>query len=241
MSKVLPRLNPFVPYLRDAYFLLNEALMHEAEDADFAGTLARSSTFHAVSALHAAANSSLWSEDQQLYETATLAYKFEMYLKIIVAQQLEDLEVATLHELEIVSQILVNPQVAQARDFPHPERTNLVEFERTPVKKISYDASHWVPAYAGASLGLAAGFLSRFYRERCGFDVDKLEILFGTHACNDDRYTLGFDDTLLRRLRDERDTLLANDYFLELMASPRWKVDASEFALELFDGCPAFL
>ena len=44
----------------------------EGEDVEFAGTLARSSTLHTIASLHAAANSSLWSEDQQLYETATL-------------------------------------------------------------------------------------------------------------------------------------------------------------------------
>jgi hypothetical protein len=240
VSKILPRLNPFIPYLRDAYLLLNEALAQESEEPDFAGALSRSSTFHTLAAMHAAANSSLWSEDQQLYETATLAYKFEMYLRIIRGGQLDDIEIATLHELEIISQILMNPQVAQARDFPHPEKKNLIEFERTPVKKISHDASHWIPAYSGTCLGLAISFLSQYYRGRCGFDCDKIEILFGTHAYNLDRYATGFDESQLRTLRDERDTLLANDGFLELMASDRYKVQADAFALALFDGCPGF-
>jgi hypothetical protein len=240
VSKILPRLNPFIPYLRDAYLLLNEALSHQAEQPEFAGTLSRSSTFHILAALHAAANSSLWSEDQQLYETATLAYKFEMYLRIIRGGQLDDVDIAILHELEIVSQILMNPQVAQARDFPHPEKKNLIEFERTPVKKMSHDASHWVPAYSGTCLGLGVSFLGRYYRGRCGFDCDKIEILFGTHAHNTDRYATGFDESLLRTLRDERDTLLTNEEFLELMASERYKVPAEDFALSLFDGCPGF-
>ena len=183
----------------------------------------------------------MWSEDQQLYETATLAYKFEMYLRIVRRHELEDVEIATLHELEIVSQILGNPQVAQARDFPHPEKKNLIEFERTPIKKMSYDASHWVPAYGGACLGLAADFLTRFFRERCEFDPEKIEILFGTHAQSDERYATGFDESLLRALREERDNLIGNEDFLQLMASDRWKVDPSAFELGLFAGCPAFL
>lgn len=240
VAKILPRLNPFTAYLRDAFRLLNEALEPEAATTDRAGTLARSSSFHAISALHAAANTSLWSEDQQLYETATLAYKFEMYLKIVSRQQLEDEEIVVLHELELAGQVLMNPQVAQARDFPHPERHNLIEFERTPLKKISYAASHWVPAYAGACLGLACAFLSRYYRERCGFGVEKVEILFGTHAHNDERYATGFDPGLMDSLRAERDRLLGCENFLAEMGSDRWRVAPEAFGLELFAGCPGF-
>ncbi len=246
MSKILPRLNPFVPYLLDAYALLNEAL--EAEQLGMAPRivqrLARSSAMHTVGALHAAANSSLWSEDQAYYETATLAYKFDMYLRIVhkidPEDGLEDMEIATLHELEIASQALNNPQVAQGQHFEHPTKKNLIEFERTPLKKMSCETGNWIPLYSGCCLGLAVSFLDRFFVERCVYDPVKLEILFGTHASGEDRYATGFDTAQLTDLRTEVDRLLSREAFLTEMASARWKMDPADFDLALFDGCPGF-
>ena len=104
---------------------------------------------------------------------------------LLIETAVSDQDVKILDELERVGGIVNSPQVATAKHFPHPEKTNLIEFERTPLKKISHQSSHRVPAYAGCTLGLAAAFLSRFFREDCELDAERLEILFGIHANSD--------------------------------------------------------
>ena len=239
-SQLLPQINPFISYMLDAYVFLDEALDQAEADPGRAFALARASTMHTVGALQAAANASLRSEDQTWDPHATLAEKFDRYLGIIKNAGLKDADIAVLHELEIVGSIVNNPQVARARPFPHPEKTNLIEFDRTPLKKISHQASHWIPAYAGCALALASEFLSRFFRDECGLDPDRLEILFGVHADSADVYTTGFDEVELAALSAARQRLLSNQPFLRRMTSERWGMKTSDFQLTLFDGCPGY-
>lgn len=240
-SPLLPQLNPFIPCLLDAFVFLNEALSRAEENPGRAFGLARASTMHTIAALHAAVNSALRFEDQPLTPNATLAEKYDTYLIILKETGLREEDIAVLSELEIVSGIVNNPQVAQARIFYHPEKTNLVEFERTPLKKISHQASHWIPAYAGCVLGLAASFLSRFFLEDCGLDVERLEILFGIHANSENSYTTGFDESELAALAAERKKLMMNQAFIRRMTSDRWRMRVSDFRLPLFDGCPGYV
>ncbi len=238
--KLLPQINPFISYLLDAYVFLNEALSQAEADPGRAFALARASTMHTIAALHAAANACLRAEDETWDPLASLAQKYDRYLNIIRSVDLDDVDIAILHELEVIGQIVNNPQVAQARAFPHPEKNNLIEFDRTALKKISHQASHWIPAYAGCALGLAASFLSRFFREDCRLDTDRLEILFGIHASSTEAYVTGFDEGELAALKTAQDTLLANVPFLRRMASERWQVKEADFRVTLFDGCPGF-
>jgi hypothetical protein len=239
-SQLLPQINPFISYLLDAFVFLNEALGQAEADPGRAFALARASTMHTVAALQAASSACLRSEDQTWEPHATLAEKFDRYLGILKNKGLKDADIAVLHELEVVGSIVNNPQVAQARHFPHPEKTNLIEFDRTPLKKISHQASHWIPAYAGCTLGLASEFLSRFFREECGLDAERLEILFGIHANSSEVYTTGFDEGELSALSAARQKLLSNQPFLRRMTSERWMMKASDFQLTLFDGCPGY-
>ncbi|MES2707803.1 MAG: hypothetical protein V4726_14520 [Verrucomicrobiota bacterium] len=240
-SLLLPQLNPFISCLLDAFIFLNEALEKAAADPGRAFALARASTMHTLAALHAAANSALRFEDHPVMPSATLAEKFATYLIILHETGLRNEDIVVLQELEIVGSIVNNPQVAQAKHFPHPEKTNLIEFDRTPFKKISHQASHWIPAYAGCALGLAASFLSRFFRGDCGLDVERLEILFGFHANSADAYTTAFDEGELAALGVERRKLLENQPFIRRMTSERWLMREEDFRLTLFDGCPGYV
>lgn len=240
-TPLLPQINPFISYLLDAFVFLNSALEQAEADPGRAFAFARASTMHTVAALQAAANAGLHAEDQSWAPDHTLAQKFDRYLHIMKHTGLQDADIAVLHELELVGRIVNNPQVAQARAFPHPEKTNLIEFERTPLKKISHQASHWIPAYAGCTLGLTSSFLSRFYRIQCELDIDRLEILFGIHARCSDSYTTGFDEGELSALATARRTLLANQPFIRRLTSERWQMKASDFALPLFEGCPGYV
>lgn len=240
-SPLLPQLNPFISCLLDAFIFLNEALEKAEADPGRAFALARASTMHTLAALHAAANSGLRFEDHPVMPTATLAEKFATYLIIVKETGLRHEDIAVLDELEIIGGIVNNPQVVQAKPFPHPEKTNLIEFDRTPLKKISHHATHWIPAYAGCALGLGCGFLSRFFREDCGLDAERLEILFGFHANSADVYTTAFDEGELATLGTERRRLLGNQNFIRRMTSERWLMKVSDFQLELFDGCPGYV
>ncbi len=239
-TPLLPQINPFVSCLLDAYWFLNEALAQAESDPGRAFALARASTMHTLAALHAAANSALRSEDQTTEGHATLAQKFDRYLGIVKNRGLSDVDIAILHELEIVGGIVNDPQVAQARPFHDPQKPHLIEFDRTPLKKISHQSSHWIPAYAGCALGLASAFLSRFFRGECAMDAERLEILFGIHAQSSDAYTTAFDEGELAALSAARDRLLANQPFLRRMTSQRWCMNINDFELPLFDGCPGY-
>ena len=171
---------------------------------------------------------------------ASLSEKFSLYRIILNETAVSYDDVMILDELERIGVIVNSPQVATAKHFPHPEKSNLIEFERTPIKKISHQASHWVPAYAGCTLGLAAAFLSRFFRQDCELDEERLEILFGIHANSDDAYSTGFDEAELAALAAERDRLMGNRSFLDRMTSTRWLMQESDFRLLLFEGCPGF-
>lgn len=238
---LLPQLNPFISCLLDAFIFLNEALEKAAADPGRAFALARASTMHTLASLHAAANAALRFEDHPMMPTATLAEKYATYLIILHETGLRNEDTAILHELEVVGFIVNNPQVAQAKPFPHPEKNNLIEFERTPLKKFSHQASHWIPAYAGCALGLACSFLSRFFRTECGLDVERLEILFGFHAHSPDAYTTAFDESELAALGAERRKLLENQAFIRRMTSERWMMREEDFQLTLFDGCPGYV
>src|SRR5688572_1400825 len=80
MAKTLPRINPVLCYLGDAFHLLNEALVLAPEQSALRAQLARSSSMHSLAALHAAANTALWSEEVKLSGDSTLARKFERLL-----------------------------------------------------------------------------------------------------------------------------------------------------------------
>lgn len=239
-THLLPQLNPFISLLLDAYVFLNEALSKAGDDPGRAFALARASTMHTIAAVQAAANSALRFEDQPLMTTATLAEKFGTYLLIIQQTGLTHSDIAVLEELEAIGEVLNNPQVAQAKHFDHPEKSNLIEFDRTPLKKISHHSSHWIPAYAACTLGLASSFLSRFFRSNCGMDCERLEILFGIHAHSEDVYTTAFDEGELASLNEESRKLLENLPFLNRMKSERWLMQESDFKLSLFEGCPGF-
>ena len=239
-SPLLPQLNPFIPCLLDAFIFMNESLEKAEADPGRAFGMARSSTMHTLAALQAAANSALRFEDHPMMPASTLAEKFSTYLIILKKTELGNRDTVVLQELEAVGLIVNNPQVVQARHFPHPEKTNLIEFNRTPLKKISHHAGHWIPAYAGCALGLASSFLSRFFREECGLDAERLEILFGIHANSPDAYTTGFDEAELAALAFERRKLLSNQRFIRRMTSERWLMREADFQLTLFDGCPGF-
>lgn len=239
-SLLLPQLNPFIPCLLDAFTFLNESLESTVPNSRRGYALARASTMHTLAALHAAANSALRYEDQPMMPEARLSEKFSLYRIILNETAVSPDDVTILDELERIGVIVNSPQVATARHFPHPEKSNLIEFERTPIKKISHQASHWVPAYAGCTLGLAAAFLSRFFRQDCELDEERLEILFGIHANSDDAYSTGFDEAELAALAAERDRLMGNRSFLDRMTSTRWLMQESDFRLLLFEGCPGF-
>lgn len=240
-SPLLPQLNPFISCLLDAFSFLNEALDEATSNPGRAFGLSRASTMHTLAALHAAANSALRFEDHPVMPTATLAEKFGTYLIIVRETGLTDGHRQVLAELSAVGDIVNNPQVAQAKPFPHPEKKNLIEFDRTPWKKISCQASHWIPAYAGCTLGLASGFLSSFFRGDCGLDAERLEILFGIHANSEDAYTTGFDEGELASLAAQRKRLMENESFLRRMTSERWLMQEADFQLTLFDGCPGYV
>jgi hypothetical protein len=238
MAKTLPRINPVLCYLGDAFHLLNEALALDPQQSTLRAQFARSSSMHSLGALHAAANTALWSEEVKLSGDSTLARKFERLLGICKADDvLHDLELVQLHELELVGQMLNNPQVAQARDFPHPERQDLIEFERTPLKGFSHDVTTWPPEYAGAVLGLVNGFLGGFFRQRCGLDKARIEALLGTHLGSEDSYAARFDKPLLAHLKAQERRLLENTPFLKHMTGSRWKLSAKQFEVTLLEDC----
>jgi hypothetical protein len=238
MAKTLPRINPVLCYLGDAFHLLNEALDLDAEQSTPRARLARSSSQHSLAALHAAANTALWSEEVKLAGDSTLARKFERLLGICKPDEvLSDLELVQLHELELVGQMLNNPQIAQARDFPHPDREDLIEFARTPLKGFSHDVTTWPPEYGGAVLGMVNGFLGNFFRERCGLDRPRIEALLGTHLGSEDSYAARFDKPLLASLKAQEERLLQNAEFLKHMSGSRWKLPTHQFHVTLLHDC----
>ena len=238
VRKVLPRINPLLPCLGDAYHFLNEALDLPATETRGRARLSRASSMHALSALHAGANTALWSSEIAMPVEATLASKFERLLHDFQQNEvLKDVELVVLHELEILGGILHDPHVAQARDYPHPERKDLIEFERTPLKGFSHDITTWPPAYAGVVLGMVNGFLGRFFRERCECDAARVEALLGHHASSDTYYSAAFDPQVLRDLKAQEQRLLLNASFLLHMSSERWKIPSTDFQILLLDGC----
>ena len=82
-SLLLPQLNPFIPFLLDAYTFLNESLQSPAASPRRVYALARASTMHTLAALHAAANSALRYEDQPMMPEASLSEKFSLYRIIL--------------------------------------------------------------------------------------------------------------------------------------------------------------
>jgi hypothetical protein len=238
MGKALPRINPLLSYLGDAFHLLNQALATEPSQTVQRARLARSSSMHALGALHAAANTALWSQETKTKGEPTLARKYETLLCSFHPDDvLTDLELVTLHELELVAKILSAPGIAQARDYPHAERADLIEFERTPLKGFSHDVTTWPPEYAGAVLGMVNGFLGNFLRHRCGFDAERTEALFGTHLSSEDFYATKFDRHLLKELAVQQQRLLGNASFLSHMSGSRWKIPAQAFHIALLEDC----
>jgi len=236
MSKALPRTNPVLTYLLDAYTWLNEALAVDKVQSQMRARLARASTVQALGALRAAANTALWSEEIHYPEDTSTAAKFERLLAEFQPDEvLQDTELAQLHELTLVEDLLRDPQVAQARDFPHPTRTDLIEFERTPLKCFSHDTTTCPPEYAGAVLGLVNGFVGSFFRKRCGCTLDRVEALFGTHLVSEDHHTATFGRQMLEDFRKQEQQLLANTAFMNHMASSRWKISPESFRLALLE------
>ena len=224
--------------MADAFSFLNEALAADQSQTRRRARLARASSMHALSALHAAANTALWSAEATVPKGATLAQKFERVLHDLQPEEvLTDAEIVCLHELEIISQILNQPQVAQARDYPHPERDDLIEFDRTPFKCLSHDITTWPPVYAGVVLGMVNGFLGEFFLKRCKCSPERISALFGNHASSDTHYVVAFDRQLLKELKMQEQIILDNSDFIRHMASARWKIPTSHFVVSVLDGC----
>ena len=237
MDKLLPRMNPFIRYLTDAFSLLNHALqLRDVSHPEITGMYCRASSMHAIAALHTAANSCTWSEDAASENGDGLVEKFSKYLELTQNDDvtLTDVEHALLTELEAIEQILNNPSMAQARLFDHPEKDNLIEFERTPLKKISKESTNWIPDYAGCTLGLSVRFLNSFILEHCEMDADKVEVLLGIHASSPSGYSVGLEPSSLERLGVEEDKLIRDQPFMETMASERWKLTRDWFQCRIF-------
>jgi hypothetical protein len=226
VDRTLPTLNAFVPYLVDAYRLLNKA--EESEVAEDRTSLARSSTLHVIGALHAAANVGLWSQEDPDHYGSSLVRKFDRFLELRHQDALPDGEIAILEELDAVDEVISRPQVAQARPFPHPSKTNLIEFERTGILKISRESSGWLPEYSACVLALACGFLDRFYLDYCRMDRDDLEVLFGMHSSSSAGYAAKVDPRMIEDFRRQSENLQGKSGFLERLGSPRWKVNAEQ-------------
>jgi hypothetical protein len=84
---------------------------------------------------------------------------------------------------------------------------------------------------------MANGFLGDFFRERCGFDAERTEALFGTHLSSEDFYATKFDKHLLRELEVQQQRLLGNATFLSHMVSGRWKIPAEAFQIVFLEDC----
>lgn len=233
MDKLLPRMNPFVRYLTDAYSLLNHALqLRDVSNPELTSMYCRASSMHAIASLHCVVNSCIWSEDAfDQHRNADIVEKFYRYLELVKGddETLTETELAVLNELNIIDQVLNNPTMSQARSVDHPEKDNLIEFERTPLKKISRESTNWIPEYAGATLGLTVGFLNMFILDHCEMDPDKVEVLLGIHASSPSAYSVGMEKSSLQRLAVEEGKLLQDQTFVETMQSDRWKLQPSWF------------
>jgi len=222
VDRTLPTLNAFLPYLADSYRLLNKA--EESEIREDRTCLARSSTFHVIGALHAAANVGLWSQEDPDHYGSSLIRKFDRYLELRHRYALPDGEIAVLKELDAIDAVISRPQVARARAFPHPSKTNLIEFERTEILKISRESSGWLPEYSACVLALACGFLDRFYLDYCQMDRDDLEVLFGMHSSSSAGYAAKVDPRIIQDFRRQSEDLQGKSGLFDRLASPRWKV-----------------
>ncbi|MCB1094215.1 MAG: hypothetical protein KDN22_01430 [Verrucomicrobiae bacterium] len=231
-------MNPFVRYLTDSFSLLNHALqLRDVSHPEITSMYCRASSMHAIASLHCVANSCNWSEDTfGEYHESDLVEKFYRYLELIKGdgETLTEVELAVLTELKTIETVLNNPSMAQARSVDHPEKKNLIEFERTQLKKISRESTNWIPEYAGCTLGLTVGFLNMFILDHCGMDTDKVEVILGIHASSESAYSVGLETSSLERLKVEEDKLLRDETFMETMRSERWKLPSSWFRCRLF-------
>lgn len=237
MDKLMPRMNPFVRYLTDAYSLLNHALqLRDVSHPEITSMYCRASSMHAIATLHSAANSCIWSEDSPSSAKGELAEKFSRYLALTRkdGDSLAEIESALLGELAAIELILNHPSTAQARPFDHPEKDNLIEFERTPLKKISKESTNWIPDYAGCTLGMTVGFLNAYLLDHCAMDADKVDVVFGIHASSASGYSVGMEPSSLKRLAVEQDKLLRDSAFMETMRSERWKLGENWFRCRIF-------
>jgi len=237
MDKLLPRMNPFVRYVTDAFSLLNHALqLRDVSHPELTSMYCRASSMHTIAALHCAANSCTWSEDAPATPHDSLVEKFANYLELTrdKTDVLTEIEMAIINELEVIEQTLNNPSMAQARPFKQSDKDNLIEFDRTPLKKISRESTNWIPDYAGCTLGLAVRFLNAFILEHCEMDADKVEVVLGIHASSPSGYAVGIEPSSLERLAAEEKKLLLDQEFMEIMASERWKLPKEWFQCRLF-------
>ena len=224
----MPRLNPFITYLHDAYALLNLALMQHPFNQDNVGFLARSSAMHSVAALRSAANSCSKERGNSLLE------KFNAYLRSTTRIGLQAADIAVLQELEMIEQMLGVPNSTQAHPFPQSQNERLIEFDRTPLKKVSTNVTHWIPEYSGASIGLVVSILNSLFFDRGKMNSREFANLFGIHFTGPSRARIAVvDEELADGLRFEQEILLENKEFVERMISDRWKFEVSDFRLSM--------
>ena len=227
-------LNPFANYLHDSYALLNLALNQHAFARDNTTFLARSSAMHAVGAVQAAAHTCLRSIDYNGHmHPKTLADKFDAYLRDRNKGELDQMEATVLQELEMVGKLLCSPQPAESYDFWRPSDDRVTDFERTPLKKIPGNITHWQPEFSGAVLGMAVSAIKRILLVRCGHCVGEMEKLFGMQLSTPNSHIVAFDEELLDALRTEQDVLVSNADFMQRMQSKRWRMRPSDFQLSL--------
>ena len=238
-SNSLPRVNPFLSYLADGVRCLNQAVLARAMiegqsgQSGWPAALSRSSAMHTIGAIHSAFHSGIFFEDGFFNNEWSLLEKAEAFLKNRVSKEarLPEEERRLLEELEVVKNCLIYPEMRQAEPFPS-EKKNLIQFPRSPIKKIGLEVSTWVPEYAACVLAISLGSLRRIFCEYVRLSESQLEIYLGDHISNSEGYGNSLNPKSKEILLEEIATLRSNEGFMRGLKGPRWCLDSGMFSVD---------
>lgn len=225
-----PSFNPYWVLIHDAYQLL--ALSEAARDQGTRSMLARASTQHTLSSLHAAANSVFANREIRVEREASLYRKFDLLVHQMDLGELPEDDEKVLGELDDIARILNYPEVATATIEESGEKKR-IEYQRTELKKLNRECIGWVPEYAACVLILGNRFLHRLFYRYCEFDRDQIEVLLGHHESREDSYYSSVDQSKIEVTREISRQLANHPRLAQVLESPRWRFERSFLEFDL--------
>lgn len=223
-------LNPLLGFLGDAFVFLNAS--RDAETPRKRFSMARASTMHSLSALHAAGNAILhYGEDAGWFQ-AGLVRKFDRVFELNQLDSLPENELEILAELDRVDQLMRNPVCVQGEIVAKLTNGKSLEFKRTPLKKFNQESLTWPPEYAGCVLALVVRFLNRLFVEYLKYDESWVEVAVGHHLSRESGYSSYLDPERLSQIRVETRQLQEWADLMEILESERWRIRPEYFEVQ---------